>query len=313
MRIEKDGNLYIFQNVGIGTTNYAARLNLYTADANQKLIEAEYNNVKTFSVYGDGRTQIQSSHTQEALLKVNTSNSSIFEVYHDRVGIGDVFPDNFYGQSSPIVRIKGKVGQRQGAISFENENVTGRLEIGQNSHNAFINTFDDTLVINFHENRPIDIYGKTTTNKGLRAKNDVGLPAIEVDGTGGNYRIGQIITCDNNQSKPLVITNTSLPQNKKDVFAVYGDGYVFAREVKVELNNSRADYVFEKDYPLMPLQELKAYIQKHKHLPKIPTAQEAQAYGVELGKMNELLLEKIEELTLYILQLEERIKKMEGK
>ncbi len=52
--------------------------------------------------------------------------------------------------------------------------------------------------------------------------------------------------------------------NNKDVFAVYGDGKVFAREIKVEHVNPCPDYVSEKDYTLMPLSELKTYITKHK-------------------------------------------------
>jgi hypothetical protein len=64
------------------------------------------------------------------------------------------------------------------------------------------------------------------------------------------------------------------------------------------------DYVFEPDYKLMPLNDLQAYIDKERHLPEIPSAQEIKEQGVKLGEMQMQLLKKIEELTLYTLQQE---------
>jgi hypothetical protein len=65
----------------------------------------------------------------------------------------------------------------------------------------------------------------------------------------------------------------------------------------------------------MPLNELKSYIRNNKHLPNIPSAKEIETKNgeVDLGEMNRLLLEKLEETTLYIFQLEERIKVLEEK
>lgn len=63
------------------------------------------------------------------------------------------------------------------------------------------------------------------------------------------------------------------------------------------------DFVFEKDYKLLSLQELDAFIKTHKHLPNIPSATQVNAEGIDLGQMNAQLLQKIEELTLYIIQL----------
>lgn len=73
------------------------------------------------------------------------------------------------------------------------------------------------------------------------------------------------------------------------------------------------DYVFEKDYKLMSLDELRKYLATNKHLPEVPSAKEMLQNGVNMSEMNLTLLKKIEELSLYILQLEERVKKVEGK
>lgn len=93
-------------------------------------------------------------------------------------------------------------------------------------------------------------------------------------------------------------------------------------KVKVEIaaSNGWADYVFEKDYKLMPLNELEAFINTNKHLPEVPTTEEAIANGIELKEMNILLLKKVEELTLYTIEQNkqlkeqaERIEKLEQK
>lgn len=86
-------------------------------------------------------------------------------------------------------------------------------------------------------------------------------------------------------------------------------------KVKVEIasENGWADYVFNKDYNLIPLPELQKYINKNQHLPEIPTSKEAVENGIELKEMNVLLLKKVEELTLYLIDLEQRVKDLEGK
>lgn len=87
-------------------------------------------------------------------------------------------------------------------------------------------------------------------------------------------------------------------------------GNIKSREVKVTVD-AGADYVFEPDYDLQPLQELDKYIKQNKHLPEVPSAAEMEEEGIELSKMNILLLKKVEELTLYVLQLEEKNKELE--
>ncbi len=90
------------------------------------------------------------------------------------------------------------------------------------------------------------------------------------------------------------------------------NGNIRAKEIKVETANW-PDYVFNKNYTLPTLEEVQKHIQEKGHLPNIPSAKEVDANGIELGEMNKLLLEKIEELTLYILEQEKRIQKLENK
>lgn len=88
-------------------------------------------------------------------------------------------------------------------------------------------------------------------------------------------------------------------------------GKMISEEVVVKLESEWPDYVFAPDYNLTDLSEIESYIKENQHLPGIPSAQEVEENGVVLGEMNALLLEKVEELTLHIIQLEKRIKELE--
>lgn len=89
-------------------------------------------------------------------------------------------------------------------------------------------------------------------------------------------------------------------------------GKIVSEEVVVKLQSSWPDYVFEESYPLTPLQDLETYLKENKHLPGIPNAKTVEEEGIQLGEMNAKLLEKVEELTLYIIELEKRIKSLEN-
>ena len=80
------------------------------------------------------------------------------------------------------------------------------------------------------------------------------------------------------------------------------DGIISAKEVKVS-TTPNSDYVFESDYDLKPLHEVDQFIQQNKHLPDIPSAEEFAKNGVGLGEMDDMLLRKVEELTLYVIEL----------
>lgn len=88
------------------------------------------------------------------------------------------------------------------------------------------------------------------------------------------------------------------------------DGDIKTRKVKVTLDGW-ADHVFDQDYPLLPLEEVETYISQHKHLPGIPSEDEILEEGLYLGEANRLLLQKIEELTLYSIEMKKEMKAMQ--
>ncbi len=92
---------------------------------------------------------------------------------------------------------------------------------------------------------------------------------------------------------------------------LFVEGGITTEEVIVKLKNDWSDYVFNKDYRLRSIQELEDYINKNNHLPEIPDAEEVKKNGVDLGQMNALLLKKVEELTLYVIELKKEIQELQ--
>jgi hypothetical protein len=88
------------------------------------------------------------------------------------------------------------------------------------------------------------------------------------------------------------------------------EGTISARKVVVTLANPFPDYVFKKQYKLLPLDSLERYIKTESHLPGMPSADSVEKSGLDLGNNQELLLKKIEELTLYAIDQQRRLDKL---
>ncbi|MEA4967236.1 MAG: tail fiber protein, partial [Bacteroidaceae bacterium] len=88
------------------------------------------------------------------------------------------------------------------------------------------------------------------------------------------------------------------------------NGKIHAKEVIVALTGPLADYVFEPDYRLKPLHEVEQFVKANKHLPGIPSAAQVKEKGLSMGEMQNKLLQKIEELTLYIIEQQKQIEEL---
>tara|TARA_B100001059_G_C17760771_1_gene542692 strand:+ start:750 stop:1220 length:471 start_codon:yes stop_codon:yes gene_type:complete len=120
------------------------------------------------------------------------------------------------------------------------------------------------------------------------------------------------------QKNGMIGIGTSDPDQKLTV-----KGKIHTQEVLVDLNGAVApDYVFEKyyqgqsalksDYQMLDLKSLEAFLKQNHHLPEIPSAQKLKEDGLELKKMNLLLLQKIEELTLYTIEQQKQLDALQG-
>lgn len=91
------------------------------------------------------------------------------------------------------------------------------------------------------------------------------------------------------------------------------NGTAIFNRVKVKPTANWPDYVFHEQYPLLPLSVLETFIKTHHHLPEIPSAKEVMENDQDLGDMNQRLLKKVEELTLYIIQQQKEITELKTK
>jgi hypothetical protein len=191
-------------------------------------------------------------------------------------------------------------------FTLRNREQDGSMLIGTGNARFSLNRVQNNIVfgsrtVSFENMVPSSL--KAYTN--IHVHNENGL-YIRTTAT-GRYGLSVKVQSDNDIALQCYGTN----QNVRN-FAVTGNGYVFARRYTTTLNNI-PDYVFDPSYQLMPLSDLRSYLNTQRHLPNIPSAAEMESTEVDLGELTRLLLEKIEESTLYILQLEERIKLLEEK
>jgi hypothetical protein len=129
-------------------------------------------------------------------------------------------------------------------------------------------------------------------------------------GAAGNYslflkddgKVGMGVTDDNTDGK---FCASALPNG----YRLYVNGGILTTKVKVAnyCSIAWADYVFDEDYKLRPLHEVEAFVKQNKHLPNIPSGNEIEKSGLDLAEMQSKQMEKIEELTLYLIEMKKEI------
>lgn len=153
----------------------------------------------------------------------------------------------------------------------------------------------------------LDVYGAGVsgnphimiTNQNLsqwELRNDNSSNKLVLDFWSGSSRLSNVLGIDVNGNVGI---GTATPNS----FKLAVEGKIGARGVKVTLTSPWPDYVFRKSYRLMPLNELDQYIKQHHRLPEIPSAETVKREGIDLGEMDSKLIKKIEELTLYLIEL----------
>jgi len=229
--------------------------------------------------------------------------------------------------------------ERQGKVGIGTNNPSAALDVWGGKINITGEGLDGTAVISSQNG--VAYYGNNTMTNGIAINNagKVGIgtptPNYELDVArylavgaqggedivllGGGVGIGAVmklyyanghentrLTGNNDSWLNLVAGNVGIgltnPSEKLTV-----NGKIKAREIRIDVQNM-PDYVFEPDYQKLSLSALEEYIQKHKHLPEIPSAADSEKNGIELGEMNKILLKKVEELTLHLIEKDKQLK-----
>ena len=141
---------------------------------------------------------------------------------------------------------------------------------------------------------------------GVTGLKSLHLKAAKTDNVGGNiiFFSGASEKMRLNKHGQLLINTTSAPSTYK----LGVNGKIICEGMTVKLKSQWADYVFDEDYDLMSLEEVETHIQNNKHLPGVPSAKEVAETGLDIETMQVKMMEKIEELTLYIIEQDKQIK-----
>lgn len=199
----------------------------------------------------------------------------------------------------------------EGVIYLDQENCfyTPNVGIGTSAPTASLDVTGNAAISSDANPDATLTVGNSTNNTGIHVTMNEGssspsntAASLVTNGAG----LGSTVLSLSTDSQESTLISATSQANQK-VFMVDGEGAVWATSVFVRMSQDFPDYVFEEGYKLMSLPELRTYIEEHKKLPNMPSARSVEENGADLGELNRLLVEKIEELTLHVLNLQEQI------
>jgi hypothetical protein len=306
-------------NVGIGTPFPACRLEIWKSSANTNypdipclgLFNQNSSGSKAEIAFGNGDPEATPSPVINPYWSIgidpNNNGTKDFYTYCVKNQKFPIYIKDAASTSSTtnLIGINNNNPQTEldltGRLWIQNpvNPTAGKLDLQFNSANANIDAHGGGLLLNWYTdnlvrvgqyNANLFVSGKTFSQQG------VGI------GAGISTLDAQLHIESNDPSGTGRVMSVTSPGSLGRVFSLYADGRIYCRRVQV-MPNTVPDYVFNPDYKLMPLNDLQNYVQTHRHLPNVPSEKEIQEKGsVDLNEMQMKLLEKVEELTLYILQ-----------
>lgn len=133
---------------------------------------------------------------------------------------------------------------------------------------------------------------------------------LELWGKSNTTYYGPHMTIDRNDGDIYIDGNMAIGGDFSSGYKLSVAGKMICEELRVNLQADWPDYVFTDNYNLMPVNELENYIEDNGHLPNVPPASEMEKSGLEVGETQRMMMEKIEELTLYIIELKNEIEEL---
>ena len=288
------------ERLGIGTSAPEAQMHIYNCAGNAGILLHESH----LSLHGTNVNTRWNMNNEQGHLKFNWVMN---------------------GNTVNVLKIIG--GAQNGTLEVNGSLKTGRIFMSQGATSGYVMTCMPNGQAVWKSAQSItgwEVSGsrvfKTTGSASIGTDAGHGKLNIATEGTpgiileaslpAGAYGYGFLSKVNTPNVKVLAVEN-----NGTEKMVLWGDGrlqidnVIHAAEIEVKVNVWQ-DAVFDPDYPLMSLEELRSYIQKNKHLPDVPDEATVMRDGIAVGEMNSILLKKVEELTLYILDLEAEIQKL---
>jgi cytoskeletal protein CcmA (bactofilin family) len=271
------GNTFLNGNTGLGVAEPVERLEV---DGNVKVSNA------LFATSLESTDMSLENGTIANQLKVGGD-----ALVAGKVGIGNEEPSEMLDVTGNIRTSGELMGQ---SLGVKTGNFTSNVAVAQNMSVGGVADFTGAVTMNI-----------------LKVNSSLQSNTIQ-SGSGsftGTLSAGGIVSLD---STLFISGQVGVGTDRIDGYMLSVGGKIRASsDIRVYPSAEWADYVFTDAYHLRSLQEVADYIEQNHHLPELPSAAEVKKEGIDLGAMDALLLQKIEELTLYIIQLEKENKKKE--
>ncbi len=174
------------------------------------------------------------------------------------------------------------------------------------SNNGYLTSFtelDGDVTNEIQDASQVD-YDNSTS--GLNATNTQNAIDELSQGTFWKPELAEGINYEGKVGINLSTATNDIPAN----YHLAVNGNIIAEEVNIQIEEEWPDYVFEETYHLHSLKETEKYIERNKHLPNVPSAKDVDQNGIDLGTMNAVLLRKIEELTLHLIDQNKKIEEL---
>ncbi len=331
-------NSAIYQNatnyIGIGTGTTVNRLlQIHNTSANNHLLitgtapAIAFSNVQT----GNELVTFGLATSNSNFVQTSAANDFIFRTINNSTG-NFIFAIGTTSTPTEIMRITSGgnvgIGITTPATKFEVDGTSGNtLKIVDGNQGAGkILTSNATGVASWTTPNSNTYAWTLTGNTGTSISNYIGTyDAISLRfrtsnaqrmiidssgyvGIGATKPVARLDIRGSANTDPAIIV-----RNQYDTihFRVRTNGYVEARDVLVKTGQIMPDYVFEKDYKYRSLEQLEEFINTNKHLPDVPSAADVKNGGLNVVEMDAALLRKVEEQTLYIIDLQKQITAMQ--
>lgn len=294
--------------VGIGTSSPAAQLTVQKdSAATQTLYVNRLANasLELVSTTSGAQVTIQSQPTSLSILSFNHSTTNYGNIYtnsnNSSLNINGVQngPLVFSVNNNEVMRILPS-----GNIGIGSTTPSQKLQVGTGT--------DPTGIISLWNAYSTSQAGQILFKSNNNFDANIGIAAIStVDMGTVNESKGSLIFATGNQAPPAEhmridnLGNVGIGTTNPGAFKLAVNGNIHAKQVNVDLTGW-SDYVFKRDYILPSLTQVKTYIDQNHHLPGIPSEQQVVKDGLDLGEMNKLLMKKVEELTLYLIEKDKK-------
>lgn len=309
-------------NVGIGTTTPLAPLHIKSPGVNTFIYldkeSASYESGITFLKAGSPNFYLFTDNLDDAFKIQSTGFSDendaaprimlplvnkniLLGLSGGNVGIGTTTPEyaldvNGNGRISGGLTLTGHAMPDAGGLSI------GHLGVNYTPNSGNWTTSGSTLLLGAQNYSVIGFHDSGSRVDFIRA--GAGTIQLGYNGGFGEANIGMPGSGVWNAAGKVGIGTTD---TRGYHLAVAGDA--IAESVTVKLKSAWPDYVFAGNYELTSLKETEFYIKNNQHLPGVPSAEETKKEGINVGEMNIILLKKIEELTLHLIEQDKKLEK----